>query len=106
MKFKNYTRKIKLPFMIYADFECILVPQNNENKKPVESYTKKYQNHVGFSSGYKLPYVNNDQFSKYFKSYLAYDAVHTFITNLAEESKCCCRVMKKHFNKELVMTKE
>ena len=25
-KFKNYTRKTKSPFMIYADFESILVP--------------------------------------------------------------------------------
>ena len=29
VKFKNYTRKIKSPFMIYSDFESILVPENN-----------------------------------------------------------------------------
>ena len=27
---KNYERKIKSPFMIYADFESILVPEDNE----------------------------------------------------------------------------
>ena len=26
---KNYERKIKLSFMIYAGFESILVPENN-----------------------------------------------------------------------------
>ena len=26
LKFKNYERKAKSPFVIYADFECILVP--------------------------------------------------------------------------------
>ena len=26
LKFKNYERKTKSPFVIYADFECILVP--------------------------------------------------------------------------------
>ena len=29
-----------------------------------------------------------------------------FINNMIEESKCCSDVIKKHFNKELVMTKE
>ena len=30
VKFKNYERKIKSSFMIYADFERILVPEDNE----------------------------------------------------------------------------
>ena len=29
VKFKNYESKIKSPFMIYADFESILVPEDN-----------------------------------------------------------------------------
>ena len=29
VKFKNYERKIKSPFIISADFESILVPENN-----------------------------------------------------------------------------
>ena len=29
VKFKNFDRKIKSPFMIYADFESILVPEDN-----------------------------------------------------------------------------
>ena len=48
----------------------------------------------------------DDQFSKRFKSYLGQDAVHKFITNIVEESKYCGHVIKEHFNKEFVMTKE
>ena len=44
-------------------------------------------------------------FSKPFKSYLGKDAVYNFINSMTEESKYCSEVMKKHFNKELVMTK-
>ena len=40
------------------------------------------------------------------KSYLCEDAVYNFISSMIEESKCCSNVMKKHFSKELVMTKE
>ena len=34
---------IKLPFMIYAYFESILVPENNEKQNPDDSYSNKYQ---------------------------------------------------------------
>ena len=37
VKFKNFERKLKSPFMIYADFESILVPEDNEKKHPNES---------------------------------------------------------------------
>ena len=42
-KFKNYERKIKSPFMIYTNFESILVPENNGKQNPKESCTNKYQ---------------------------------------------------------------
>ena len=44
VKFKNRERKIKSPLIIYADFESILVPENNGKHNPGESYTNKYQN--------------------------------------------------------------
>ena len=37
---------IKAPFMIYADFESILVPEDDGKQSPEESYTIKYQKHV------------------------------------------------------------
>ena len=64
----------------------------------------KYKKHVACSYGYKLVGVD-DKFSKPFKSYLGEDAVYNFINSRFEESKYCSNVIKKHFNKELVMTK-
>ena len=46
----------------------------------------------------------DDQFGKPFKTYLGKHVVYNFINNMVEESKYCSDVMKKHFNKELVMT--
>ena len=57
------------------------------------------------SLGYKLV-CEDDKFSRPFKTYFSKDAVYNFINNLIEESKYCSDVMKKHFNEELVMTKE
>ena len=103
VKFKTFERKIKSPFMIYADFESILAAEDNGKQNPNESYTKEYQKHVASSYGYKLVCVD-DKFSRSFKSYLREDAVYNFVSSMIDESKYCSDLIKKHFNKELVMT--
>ena len=80
-RLKNYERKIKSLFMIYADFESILVPQDNGKKNTDYSYTSKYQKHVACSYGCKLVCVDY-KFSKPFKSYLGEDAVYNFIDSI------------------------
>ena len=65
----------------------------------------KYKKDVACSYGYELVCVDN-KFSKPFKSYLREDAVYNFIDSMIEESKYFSEVMKKPFNKELVMTKK
>ena len=87
VKFKNYPRKIKPPFLLK------------------ESYTNKYKNHIVWSYGYKLACVD-DRFSRPFKTYLGKDVVYNFINSIKEESKYCKEVIKKHFNKKLLITKE
>ena len=42
VKFRNYERKIKSPFIIYANFESILLPEDNGKQNPKKSYTNKY----------------------------------------------------------------
>ena len=101
----NVKRKIKSPFMIYTDFENILVPEDDGKQNLNQPYTNKYQKHVGCSYGYKLIIVD-DKFSKPFKSYLDEDVVYNFISSVIDENKYCSDMMKEHFNKELVMTKE
>ena len=105
LKFKNFGRKIKLPFMIYADFESIIVPEDNGKHYPNESYTSKYQKYAACSYGCKLAYVD-DKINKPYISYLGKDAVHKFISSMIAENKYCSDVMKKCFNKELIMTEE
>ena len=55
----------------------------------------------------KGEYVKFKNFERNIKSpFLGEDAVYNFISSVIEESKYCTDVMKKHFTKELVMTKE
>ena len=81
---------MKSLFMIYADFESILVPEDNGKQNPKESYTNKYQK----------VYVD-DKFSKSFKSHLGEDAVDNFINSMIEESKYCSGVIKNISTKNL-----
>ena len=46
VKFKNNERKIKSPFMIYANFESISMPEDNGKQSPEESYMNKYKKYV------------------------------------------------------------
>ena len=82
--------------MIHADFESILVLENNGKENLDEPYTNKYQNHVSCNFCYKLVSAD-DPFSKLFNSYLSQDAIHNFITSKVEESKHCSHVINKHF---------
>ena len=82
--------------MKVADFESILMPENNGKQNPEDSYTKKYQKHITCSYGYKSVCVD-DKFSKSFKTYVVANAVYNFINSMVKESKCCSEVMKKTF---------
>ena len=81
---RNYERKPKSLFIIYADFESILVPEGNGKQNPEKIYTKKYQKHIACSYGYKFVCVD-DKFSKPFKTYLGEDAVYNFINNMIKK---------------------
>ena len=99
--FKNLLKQIQVPFKIYSDFECIL--------KSVESHegfcSKKYQNHDSCSFAYKLASVD-DKFSKPTVLYRGANAAYKFIQAILKEYEYCKKVMKKHFNKNLIMTEE
>ena len=77
--------------MIYADFESILVPEDNRKQNPDETYTNKSQKHVACTYSYKLVCVD-DKFSKSFKSYLGKDVVFNFINSKIEERKYCSNI--------------
>ena len=61
-------RRIKSPFIIYTDFESILVPEYNGKLNPEKSYTRKYQKQIACSYGYNLVCVDY-KFTKPFETY-------------------------------------
>ena len=106
ISFNNYSKHIPVPFKIYADFECILekVGENTECSSN-SSYTRKYQNHVPCSFAYKVVCVDN-KYSKKINLYRRKDAVNRFVKSILKECNYCIIVVKKYFNKNLIMSAE
>ena len=72
--------------------------------KDKRSYTEAYQTHEDCGYGYKVVCCYDDKYSKHTRIYRSENAVYKFMEKMLEEVECCKAVIKKHFNKPLVMT--
>ena len=86
-----------VPFIIHADFEGC---RPNDNK----SYTEAYQTHEDCGYGYKVVCCYKDKYGKPIQMYRGKNAVYKFMDRMPEEVEYCKGVIKKKFNKPLVMS--
>ena len=106
VNFRNYHKQIPAPFVIYADFEAITKKVHGCLPNNEKSYTEAYQKHIDCGYGYKLVCHYNDEFSKPVQVFRGENAVYNFMEKMIEEVEWCKSIIKKHFNKPLVMTEE
>ena len=66
---------------------------------------KRYQDHVPCSLAYKLVCID-DEFTKPIVVFRGKNAAYKFIEAILKEFEYCKKVMKKHFNKNLIMSEE
>ena len=90
---------------MYADFVCLLKSCVVSVDIDYFSYTKKYPNHIPCSFAYKVVCVDN-KFSKNVVLHRGKNVVLKFIMCIFKEYDYCMSLMKKHFNKNLIMTAE
>ena len=108
LKFNNFHKQLPVPFVIYADFEAITkkVQGCKQSEEMERSYTEAYQTHEDCGYGYKLVCCYDDKYSKDICIYRGENAVYKFMEKMLEEVEYCKAVVKKHFNKPLVMTED
>lgn len=78
LKFQNIQKQYKIPFTIYADFECYLRNVDDGNVDITNSYTKKVAEHVPYSFCYYIKSSFDDNIS-YLKIYRGTDCAEKFI---------------------------
>ena len=113
LKFNNFHKQLPVPFVIYADFEAIMkkvqgCEQSEEMKKDKDkrSYTEAYQTHEDCCNGYKVVCCYKKKYSKTIQTYRGKNAVNKFMEKMLEEVEYCKAVIKKRFNKPLIMTED
>lgn len=74
IKFKNFKNKSKAPFIIYADFECLVQPSLDR---------KKTHQHIPYSAGYYFKCNYNDDLS-YYRSYRGRDPQKWLVRELKD----------------------
>ena len=78
--------------------DCDIIERNSNI-----SYTRKYQDHISCSFAYKVVCIDN-KFSKNVVFYRGKNAVNKFIKSIFSEYNYCRRVVRKHFNKNLIIS--
>lgn len=97
LKFENFEKQLKVPFVVYADFESILKPFDTCEPNPAKSFTNKTFSHEPFSFAYLIKCSFDDSLSK-FVLYRGQNAGKEFIRRLESDLK---QIYNEHL-KEIV----
>ena len=113
LKFNNFHKQLPVLFVIYADFEAITKKVQGckqsaemENEKNKRSYTEAFETHEDCGSAYKVICCYDDKYSKPIQTYRGENDVYKFMEKMLEEVEYCKTVIKKQFNKPLVMIED
>ena len=95
LKFKNYYKGERLPFIIYADTESLIKPIQSCEADPEKSYTKKYQKHEPISFSYYIKCFDDNVFKPRLRSYTGEDAMQKFVEWLENDVKEIANIPEK-----------
>ena len=87
LKFENYYKGERLPFIIYADTESLIKPIESCEPNPQSSYTKKYHKHEPISFSYYIKCFDDNVFKPRLRSYTGEDAMQKFVEWLEKDVK-------------------
>lgn len=83
IKFQNFDRKERVPYIVYADFEALLIPQDNIDMDEMVSgsYTQKTHKHVPYSVGYYV-HCSYDSTKSFYRCFRGDNCVEWFVKQL------------------------
>ena len=85
MAFKNYYKQMKAPYVVYADFECVLRKINTCEPDNKQSFTLKKEKHEPCGFSYFVVRSDGQTFGPY--TYKGEDAVYVFLAYLLNHER-------------------
>lgn len=103
LEFKNFKNNLPVPYVITADFECILKKIDNSEKE-IGAKSVLYQKHESFSVGYYLEYIH-DASKSYYKHNRSPQNIKWFVDELYEIAMRIEDTLPLPMPKEAVITR-
>ena len=110
LKFKNYHRRERVPFMIFLDTESLTEKIQSCEPIPEISYTKKYQKHRIFGFSYLIKCFDDNVYKPVLRTYTGPNASKILVEWLEKDAKIIAKIPKKdiifgkeereHYNKQ------
>ena len=98
ISFNQYKKSMRVPFVVYADFESFIKPIDTCDPNPDESYTKQYQKHTPSSFCYYIKCFDDSVYSCKPVTYTAKteddDVAQKFVDTLEQHIKKICLEFK------------
>ena len=106
ISFQNNNRSMRVPFLVYADFESFTPQLSTCQPNPDKSYTKPYQKHISSGFCYHIKCFDDTLYSQepvtFVKEHNDDDVAQIFIDTLEKNIKDIYKKFK--FPKSMVMT--
>ena len=108
LEFKHLHMRMRVPFVIYADFEAFTKPIDTCQPDPATSYTMPYQKHVASSFAFYVKCFDDKIYKPKLVTYTAADesddVAQIFVDRLEEEIRDIYN--RVDFNKPMIFTEE
>ena len=108
LSFKNYQRKMRVPFVVYADFEAFTEGISTCSPNDDKSYTNQYQKHKPCSFSYYIKCFNGELFPPQLRHYTIKERGENvgkvFVENLESDIREIYRKFK--FKKNMIQLTE
>ena len=87
MSFTNYHKQMKAPYVVYADFECVLRKISSFEPDNKQSFTVKTEKHEPCGFSYMVVRSDGTTFGPF--TYRGEDAVYVFLVWLQNHERKC-----------------
>ncbi len=97
LRYQEGSKSIRVPFIIYADTECIIRPIHSVENRSDKSSTRNVAEHVGCGAAMLIKFAHGE-YKRTFEQCRGEDAISTFCKTLKRQVERAVRYKKREMN--------